>query len=58
MALEPITLSEIPLGELYRLATILNCERMLYARPKDVEAEIDSKIAELETEIERRKAAS
>lgn len=49
--------SDVPTAELYRVAGIMQCERMLYSRPADVEAEIDARIAAIEAEIARRSAA-
>jgi hypothetical protein len=48
--------SDTPTAELYRVMGIMQCERMIYARPADVEAKIDARIAEIETEIARRVA--
>ena len=43
-----------PDAELYRVVGIMMCERMLYARDAEVEANIDRRIAALEHEISKR----
>lgn len=48
-------LSSVPLEELYRIAGILMCNRTLQSYPREVEEDMDEKIATLETEIAVRK---